>query len=273
MAKFLRIGVHHSNVSGYTSKAWTIRRVGSTVLLKWGSVEVRGSGHGRRIYWAGRPRQKTVRYGSEKRARDYARKAVARRLGHQYERLLEKVRIGQRPVRRRVEPDRVLATVLFIDIVGSTEKAAVMGDRRWTGVLNHYYAAVRRELRASRGREVNTTGDGMLATFDRQPGAARAIRCAAAICEAVRTLGLEVRAGLHTGECEQIGDDVGGLAVHIGARVVASAGASEVLVSSTVKDLVVGSGIKFKDHGVHKLKGVPDEWRLYLVESSRQRRR
>jgi len=273
MAKFLRVGVHHSNVSGYTSKAWTIRRVGSTVLLKWGSVEVRGAGHGRRIYWAGRPRQKTVRYGSEKRARDYVRKAVTRRLGHQYERLLEKVRIGRRPVRHQVEPDRVLATVLFIDIVGSTEKAAVMGDRRWTGVLNHYYAAVRRELRASRGREVNTTGDGMLATFDRQPGAARAIRCAAAICEAVRTLGLEVRAGLHTGECEQIGNEVGGIAVHIGARVVASAGASEVLVSSTVKDLVVGSGIKFKDRGVHKLKGVPDEWRLYLVESSRQRKR
>src|SRR5207245_1647678 len=109
MAKFLRIGVHHSNVSGYTSKAWTIRRVGSTVLLKWGSVEVRGAAHGRRIYWAGRPRQKTVRYGSEKRARDYVRKAVTRRLGHQYERLLEKVRIRRRPVRHQVEPARVLA--------------------------------------------------------------------------------------------------------------------------------------------------------------------
>jgi class 3 adenylate cyclase len=270
MAKFLRIGVHHSNVSGYTSKAWTIRRVGSTVLLRWGSVEVRGAGHGRRIYWTGRPRQKTVRYGSEKRARDYVRKAVTRRLGHQYERLLETVRIGRRPVRHQAEPDRVLATVLFVDIVGSTEKAAVLGDRRWTEVLNHCYAAVRKELRASRGKEVSTTGDGMLATFDRPAGA---IRCAAAICEAVRTLGLEVRAGLHTGECEQIGDAVGGIAVHIGARVVAIAGASEVLVSSTVKDLVVGSGIKFKDRGAHKLKGVPGEWRLYLVERNRQRKR
>jgi len=270
MAKFLRIGVHHSNVSGYTSKAWSIRRVGSTVLLKWGSVEVRGAGHGRRIYWTVRPRQKTLRYASEKRAKDYVTKAIARRFGHQYEKLLERVRIRRRPVRRHVKPDRVLATVLFIDIVRSTEKAALLGDRRWTEVLNHYYAAARKELRTSRGREVTTTGDGMLATFD---GPARAVRCAAAIREAVRTLGLEIRAGLHTGECELIGDAVGGIAVHIGARVAASAGAGEVLVSSTVKDLVAGSGIKFKDRGVHKLRGVPDEWRLHRVESSRQRKR
>jgi class 3 adenylate cyclase len=160
----------------------------------------------------------------------------------------------------------VLATVLFIDIVGSTEKAAVVGDRRLTEVLNHYYAAVRKELRASREREVNSTGDGMR-------HASRGDSMRGCVCEAVRTLGLEVRASLHTGECERIGNEVGGIAVHIGARAVATAGASEVLVSSTVKDLVVGSGIKFKDRGVHKLKGVPDEWRLYLLEGSRQRKR
>ena len=265
MAKFLRVGVHHSNVSGYTSKAWTIGRTGSTVLLKWGSVEVRGAGHGRRIYWAGRPRQKTVRYNSEKRARDYVKRAIARRRGHRYEELLATVRIRRRPVQRRVEPRRVLATVLFVDIVRSTEKAALLGDRRWNQVLSHYYAALRRELRASGGREVTTTGDGMLATFDRQPGAARAIRCAAAMRQAVRTLGLEIRAGLHAGECELVGDAVEGIAVHIGARVVAKAGPDEVLVSSMVKDLVVGSGIKFKDRGTHRLKGVPEKWRLYLV--------
>jgi len=266
VAKFLRVGVHHSNVGGYTSKAWTIRRIGSTVLLKWGSVEVRGAGRGRRIYWAARPRQKTVRCGSEMRARDYVKRAIARRRGHRYEKLLETVRIRRRPAHHRhVEPGRVLATVLFVDIVRSTEKAAMLGDRRWNDVLSHYYAALRRELRASRGREVNTTGDGMLATFDRQPGAARAIRCAAAMRQAVRTLGLEIRAGLHTGECELVGDAVGGIAVHIGARVMAKAGADEVLVSSTVKDLAVGSGIKFKDRGAHRLKGVPEQWRLYRV--------
>jgi class 3 adenylate cyclase len=270
MAKFLRLGFHHSNASGYTSKAWTVRRVGSTVLLKWGSVEVRGVGHGRRIYWASPPRRKTLRCSSEKRARDYVRRAITRRHGHQYERLPERVRIQERPVRHQVKPDRVLATVLFIDIVRSTEKAALLGDRRWTEVLNHYYAAVRRELRSYHGREVTTAGDGVLATFD---GPAKAIRCAAAIGDAVRTLGLEIRAGLHTGECEVIGDTVGGIAVHIGARVVAIASANEVLVSSTVRELVVGSGIRFKDGGVHKLRGVPDEWRLYLVESSRRRTR
>ncbi len=267
MAKFLRVGVHHSNVGGYTSKAWTIRRVGSTVFLKWGPVEVRGTGRGRRIYWASRPRQKTVRYGSEKRAQDYVKRAIARRRGHRYEELLERVRIWRRPVvLRRVEPCRVLATVLFVDIVRSTEKAARLGDRRWNEVLSHYYAALRRELRASRGREVTTTGDGMLATFHREPGVARAIRCAAAMRQAVRTLGLEIRAGLHAGECEVVGDAVAGLAVHIGARVMAKAAADEVLVSSTVKDLVAGSGIKFKDRGAHRLKGVPEEWRLYRVE-------
>lgn len=265
MAKFLRVGIHHSNVSGYTSKAWTIRRIGSTVFLKWGSVEVRRAGAGRRIYWASPPRQKTVQCGSKKRALDYVKRAIARRRGHRYERLLERVRIVPRPARRPVEPGRVLATVLFVDIVRSTEKAALLGDRRWNEVLGHYYAALRRELRVSRGKEVTTTGDGILATFDGQPGAARAVRCAAAIRQAVRTLGLEIRTGLHAGECELVGNEVGGIAVHIGARVMARAGADEVLVSSTVKDLVAGSGIEFRDRGVHRLKGVPEGWRLYRL--------
>jgi class 3 adenylate cyclase len=266
VAKFLRVGVHHSNVGGYTSKAWTIRRAGSIVFLKWGSVEVRGTGHARRIYWAARPRQKTLRCGSEKRAQDYVKRAITRRRGHRYEQLLERVRIWRRSRPPRIEPSRVLATVLFVDIVRSTEKAARLGDRRWNEVLSHYYATLRRELRACRGREVVTTGDGILATFHQRPGAARAIRCAAAMRQAVRTLGLEIRAGLHTGECELVGDAVGGIAVHIGARVMAKAGADEVLVSSTVKELVDGAGIRFKDRGAHRLRGVPEQWRLYRVE-------
>jgi class 3 adenylate cyclase len=265
MAKFLRVGVHHSNVSGYTSKAWTIGRTGSTVLLRWGSVEVSGAGSGRRIYWAVQPRQKTVRCGSEKRARAYVEKAIARRRGHRYEELPSSIRIVRGPAQRSIESHRLLATVLFVDIVRSTEKAALLGDRRWNQVLSHYYAALRRELRGSGGKEIRTTGDGMLATFEREPGAAMAIRCAAAMRQAVRTLGLEIRAGLHTGECELVGDAVEGIAVHIGARVMAKAGPDEVLVSSAVKDLVAGSGIEFKDRGAHRLKGVPEKWRLYWV--------
>ncbi len=164
---------------------------------------------------------------------------------------------------RRPEADRVLATVMFTDIVGSTERAAELGDRQWRELLSNYYAAVRKELAAFRGREVNTAGDGLLATFD---GPARAIRCACSIRERVRPLGLRVRTGLHTGECELIGDDVGGIAVHIGARVEATASPDEVLVSSTVKDLVAGSGLRFADRETHRLKGVPGEWRLYAVQ-------
>jgi class 3 adenylate cyclase len=211
-----------------------------------------------------RPREKTVRFAAEKQALDYVKRAVARRLGHRYEKLRESTPIRMRPPRRRA-PDRVLATVLFVDIVRSTEKAALIGDRRWNEVLSHCYAAIRRELQASRGREIVTTGDGMLASFDGQPGAASAVRCAAAIRQAVRTLGLEIRVGLHTGECEIVGEAVGGIAVHIGARVMAKAGVDEVLVSSAVKGLVAGSGIKFKDRGAHRLKGVPEAWRLYRV--------
>lgn len=262
MAKFLRIGVHHSNVSGYTSKAWSVRRVGTTVLLKWGVVEVHGAGPSRRIYWAVPPRQKTVRCGTRKRAMAYVKNAISRRLGHQYERLLESEPIRRRPANDNLEFARVLATILFVDIVGSTEKAARLGDHRWTGVMNHYYAAVHRELRAARGKKLTTVGDGIFATFDAPH---RAIRCAAAIRNAVRTLGLEIKAGLHTGEY-LVGEEVVGIAINIGARVAAKARASEVLVSSAVKDLTTESGISFKYRGMHKLKGVPEGWRLYQAE-------
>jgi len=160
--------------------------------------------------------------------------------------------------------DRMLATVLFTDIVGSTQTAAQLGDASWKGLLERHAQVTRAMLARYRGTEVNTTGDGFLATFD---GPARAVKCAQAICEAVRPLGLEVRAGCHTGEIELLGTDVGGIAVHIGARVGTLAGPSEVLVSSTVKDLVAGSGLTFEDRGEHELKGVQDPWHLYAVEA------
>ena len=159
-----------------------------------------------------------------------------------------------------VEIDRVLATVLFIDIVASTERAAALGDRRWRELLERYYAVVRGELSRHRGREVKTVGDGVLATFD---GPARGIRAARAMVAGAARIGLETRAGLHAGECEVMGDDIGGIAVHIGSRVAALAEPGEVLVSSTVKDLVAGSGIGFTDRGVHELRGVPGEWSLF----------
>ena len=165
-------------------------------------------------------------------------------------------------VRRGPDPDRILATVLFTDIVGSTEFAASVGDRRWTEVLEAHDTLVRRELDRHRGREVKTTGDGFVASFD---GPARAIKCAVAIVGAAPALGIQVRAGLHSGECEVRGDDLGGLAVHIAARVGSLAGAGEVLVSSTVKDLVIGSGLEFLDTGEQQLKGVPGSWRLFSV--------
>src|SRR5438445_382247 len=167
---------------------------------------------------------------------------------------------GARPV---VGDGRVLATVLFTDIVGSTEHATRLGDRAWRDLLEGHDTAVRLELGRFRGREIHTTGDGFFATFD---GPARAVRCALAIREAVRPLGLEIRAGLHTGECELRGDDVSGIAVHIGARVAAAANAGEVLVSGTVKDLVTGSGLRFVERGVHRLKGVEGEWPLHAAE-------
>jgi class 3 adenylate cyclase len=161
-------------------------------------------------------------------------------------------------------PDTVLATVLFTDIVGSTERAAVLGDRAWRDLLDDHHAAVRRELSRFRGQEVDTAGDGFFATFD---GPARAIRCAQAVVGRVGDLGLELRAGIHTGECELHDGKVAGIAVSMGARVAALAGAGDVLVSSTVKDLVAGSGIEFVDRGSHELRGVPGGWRLYAVKS------
>ncbi|MFZ0625699.1 MAG: adenylate/guanylate cyclase domain-containing protein [Acidimicrobiia bacterium] len=159
-------------------------------------------------------------------------------------------------------PDRVLATVLFTDIVDSTGRAAQVGDRRWREMLETHNNVLRSQLERFRGVEVDNAGDGFLATFD---GPARAIQCAQAIGPQVEALGLEVRAGVHTGEVERIGDDVAGIAVHIGARIAGLAGANEVLVSRTVKDLVAGSGIEFEDRGEHSLKGVPDKWHVYAV--------
>jgi pimeloyl-ACP methyl ester carboxylesterase len=164
---------------------------------------------------------------------------------------------GERP------PETVLATILFTDIVDSTAKAAELGDRAWADLVRRHHALVRTQLDRFRGRELDTAGDGFFASFD---GAIRAIRCASAIEESVRELGLDVRAGLHTGECEIVDEKLGGIAVSIGARIASQAGAGEVLVSGTVKDLVAGSGIAFEDRGVRELKGVPGEWRLFAVE-------
>jgi pimeloyl-ACP methyl ester carboxylesterase len=166
-------------------------------------------------------------------------------------------------VRRGPEPDRVLATVLFTDIVAASERAAALGDRRWRDWLERHHAMIRRALTRFRGREIYTAGDGFLATFD---GPARAVRCACAITDEVRSLGIEVRAGLHTGECEIMDDKLGGIAVHIGSRVAAIAQPGEVLVSSTVKDRVAGSGLSFQERGPQQLKGIPGEWKLFAVE-------
>ena len=172
---------------------------------------------------------------------------------------IEEFLTGVRPA----DSDRILATVLFTDIVGSTERAVELGDRRWREMLGQHHGAVRRELARFRGREIDAAGDGFLAAFD---GPARGIRCACAIADGARRIGLEVRAGLHTGECESLGDKLSGVAVHIGARVAALASPGEVLVSSTVKDLVAGSGLRFASRGAHPLKGIPGEWPLFAVE-------
>jgi len=161
-----------------------------------------------------------------------------------------------------VSCDRILATVLFTDIVGSTDLAVELGDRRWRELVERHHATIRTLLARFRGTEVDTAGDGFFASFD---GPARTVRCALAIVEALRPLGIQIRAGIHTGEVETIGGKIGGLAVNIGARVVAKAAPSEVLVSQTVKDLVAGSGLAFEDRGIHELKGVPGEWRVYAA--------
>ena len=179
--------------------------------------------------------------------------------------VLDEIEEALTGVRRGPQLDRVLATVLFTDIVDSTKKAAELGDAGWKDLLRAHDELVRSELSRFRGVEVKTTGDGFLATFD---GPARAVGCAQAIAADVRNLGIEIRAGCHTGEVELLAGDLGGIAVHIGARVAALAGAGEVLVSSTVKDLVVGSGLEFADRGLHVLKGVPGEWHLYAVARS-----
>jgi class 3 adenylate cyclase len=177
--------------------------------------------------------------------------------------LIEEFLTGRRS--RRI-PERVLATVLFTDIVASTDRAAAVGDRAWRELLDRHNEVVRERLKRYRGREIKTVGDGFLATFD---GPARAVRCAEEIVEYLRPLDLAVRCGLHTGECEFLDDDVGGIAVHIGARVCSLARGDEVLVSSTVKDLVVGSGLIFDDRGPHQLRGVPGEWRLFALDGPR----
>ena len=187
MPNFLRVGLHQSNVSGYTSKAWCIRRVRSSIFLKWGAVEVHGVGDGRKVYWTLSPQAKTIRCGTVQRAGDYAKAAIARRRNHRYEPVTGSIATRRR-TDRSPELEQALATILFVDIVRSTEKAARLGDARWTQVMGHYYAAVRKELKTLRGKEVVTTGDGLLATF-KAPDAG--VRCATAIREAVRTLGLE----------------------------------------------------------------------------------
>ena len=178
--------------------------------------------------------------------------------------ILDEVQEFLTGVRRGPEPDRILATVMFTDIVGATDRAVELGDRRWRDLLEGHYAAVREQLARFRGREIDTAGDGFLATFD---GPARGVQCACAVVRDARRLGLDTRAGLHTGECQVMGDKLSGIAVHTGARVASLAGAGEVYVSDTVKDLVAGSGIKFEDRGAHVLKGVPGERRLYAVVS------
>lgn len=178
------------------------------------------------------------------------------------DRLLAEIQEFLTGVREAREPERVLATVMFADIVGSTEHATRLGDRQWRDLLDRYYAIARRQLARFRGREIDTAGDGLFATFD---GPARGIRCGRTIADEVGVLGISVRVGIHSGECEVMGDKVGGIAVHTGARIAGHAGLGEVLVSSTVKDLVAGSGIRFEDRGRHSLKGVPGEWSLFAV--------
>ncbi len=178
------------------------------------------------------------------------------------ERLLDEIEMFITGTLHEHEPERILATLLFTDIVSSTETATSLGDQRWHYLLKQHHEIVRKELMRYRGKEITTTGDGFLATFD---GPARAIRCACAIRDVLKQAGLTIRAGLHTGEIKLIEDNIGGIAVHLCSRVMAKAADGEVLITSTVKDLVAGSGIDFKTVGKHKLKGITGEWELYSV--------
>jgi class 3 adenylate cyclase len=185
--------------------------------------------------------------------------------GHTGDRFADEVESFLTGRRHAVATDRVLSTVLFSDIVGSTEQAITVGDRRWTEVLDQHDAIATRQIDLHRGTRIKATGDGVLATFD---GPARAIACGCELRDSLRPLGVDVRVGLHTGEIELRGGDIGGIAVHIGARIAGLANAGEVLVSRTVTDLVAGSGIEFADHGIHQLKGVPGDWQLFAVTST-----
>lgn len=182
--------------------------------------------------------------------------------------IVEKVQEFATRVHDAAEHDRVVATILFMDIARSTERAAAVGDREWRQLLEQYYSTVRRELVRFRGHEIDTAGDGLFASFD---GPARGIRCAASVRDAVRTSGIELRAGLHAGECERVGEKLAGIAVHIGARVAARAAPGEILVSHTVRDLVAGSGLVFESRGAHTLKGVPGKWPLFVVTTDKTR--
>jgi class 3 adenylate cyclase len=182
-----------------------------------------------------------------------------------YQKLLDEVEIFLTGELKQAETERMLATVLFTDIVGSTTHAIELGDTRWSYLLKNHHDLVRKQLDRFKGKEIDTTGDGFLATFD---GPARAIRCACAIRDSVHQLGIEIRAGLHTGECELMGNNVGGIAVHTGARVMSKAANNTVWASGTVKDLVAGSGIQFESKGKHSLKGIPGEWELFEVTQS-----
>jgi class 3 adenylate cyclase len=180
------------------------------------------------------------------------------------EMVLDEVQEFLTGTRAAAAPDRVLGTMLFTDIVDSTKHAAELGTLRWSDLNREYFRVLRRELERFRGNEVNTTGDGMLATFD---GPARAVRCGCAMSQAVNALGLEIRVGLHTGEYELIGSEIAGIAIHIAARIMSKAQANEVWASGTVKDLIAGSGIEFRARGAHALRGVPGEWQLYQVSN------
>jgi len=179
-----------------------------------------------------------------------------------FDELIDEMEVFLTGKHTEIEHDRILATVLFTDIVGSTERALELGDKRWKDLISAHHSIVRKEIGLFRGREIDTAGDGFFAVFD---GPARAVRCACAIRDSIRQIGMEIRSGVHTGECEIMGSNIGGIAVHIGARVISKAQEGEVLVSSTVKDLVAGSGLVFESRGKHSLKGIPGEWELFSV--------